>query len=740
MSGTNISVVELSPGVYSDATEYSTGKHWYKVNQVRWVNNIMVPVGGWIRLFNFGTGEPYISALSIPIPKSTDVVAGKYTFVDADLGSGVARKIVVAVNLSFQAGTVPLAGSVIVKINGGAATLKASNVSLGIAKYVGIFISNADVTVVRGNIEVDFTASGFTALNCMIFPFSVKGGNVASIVSAFANSSNTDSVTTNANLALPVDGSAIAISTVTSAVDDPISFTSWSGSIVTGHASVEDSNAYVATNIGSAVGLNATITATGTLTGAVNRQLVAIAVPPSANIFAIRDMFSWRDNLKNPWMAAGAADRLWAASISAITSYTKYDITPLALSSNPGGLAGWGRGAWGSGAWGLDTPGGLTIDGTALWSMDNWGRNLIAVHSQDGRLFQWDPTTPTTIAAVVLNAPIDNTLCIATEEEFAMVLGGKNNPRRVKWSSQRDITDWIPTETNSAGGFDLKSNGTIISARKVQGGILVQTDADTHMIEYIGAPNYYGHRKVSNNTSILGKNSIADTPYGVMWVGKSGFWTYDGNVNKMECPIHSEVFYNSNFNDPALLTMGYNAYSSEVWFFMPSKNSGQPDKYVAFSFAQTPYWTEGDIPRTSWLNPVWQNLPLATNGNTVYQHETGNLADGVSRNGIIYAKTGAMEIGEGEQVMRVDRIWQDAGVQNLGSVVSDPLAYTATFGLRQAPNAPESIYGPVFLGSEKGYTTVRFRARQISFKIDQTKDELWTLGKIRLRVKGSGRR
>jgi hypothetical protein len=174
----------------------------------------------------------------------------------------------------------------------------------------------------------------------------------------------------------------------------------------------------------------------------------------------------------------------------------------------------------------------------------------------------------------------------------------------------------------------------------------------------------------------------------------------------------------------------------------PLKGGTQSDHYVAFSYANGAYWTKGELYRTAWLNPLWQAQPLMAQEQTLYEHEYGALDNGVPRVGI-FAETGAMEIGEGDDVMRVDRIWQDAGVQGDSSVVfvvNDPLAYTATFKLRQAPNGPERTYGPITLGDTQGYTTVRFRARQVVVRIDQSKDEIWTLGKLRLRLKAGGRR
>src|SRR5262245_46578841 len=155
----------------------------------------------------------------------------------------------------------------------------------------------------------------------------------------------------------------------------------------------------------------------------------------------IRDMFSWRDYLKAPWAAVGSADSLFSLEVTGTGSYTIRDITPSGLSWSEPVLYGYGSGAYGSAPYGMGSE-VYPVDRTGVWSMDKFGRLLVAVHSQDGRLFSYDPVTPTTIAAPVTGAPTVNTIVIATDEEHLMVMGGDGNPRRVAWCSQREITDW----------------------------------------------------------------------------------------------------------------------------------------------------------------------------------------------------------------------------------------------------------------------------------------------------------
>jgi hypothetical protein len=465
----------------------------------------------------------------------------------------------------------------------------------------------------------------------------------------------------------------------------------------------------------------------------------------------IRKLFTWRDNLKKPWIAGGSESHLIGVSyVNGV--FTQYDITPTTLIWNPGGVVGWGRRGWGTGPWGIDG-GGTTVvpDSTALWSLDNFGQELVGVHSQDGRLFYWDPTTPSSKAIPVPPAagdtvPVDNTIVIATEEEHLMLLGGKNHPRRVKWSSAREKTIWTAAENNSAGGFELKSTGSILAAAKVQSGILVITDADVHLIEYVGPPNYYGRRKISDEGGIIGLNTIVAVQGDAIWMDHANLFSYSGGVvTKVPCTLHTELFYNSNLEQSHKVHMGINEFAQEMWIFYPALGEEDPTRYINMSYSQDPYWSQGQISRTAWCTPVWQARPIACDGTILYEHEYGNLADGVSRSDDIFAETGALELnteeeGEGGRVMWIDRIYQDAGEEGPGFSVGDPSAFSLTFKLRQAPGAQERSVGPILLGNPKGYTTVRMRARQAIVRVSQNKDVTWKLGKLRLRLKGGGKR
>lgn len=451
----------------------------------------------------------------------------------------------------------------------------------------------------------------------------------------------------------------------------------------------------------------------------------------------VRDTFSWRDSLKNPWYAIGCEARLQAASPTPQIT-TIYNITPDDLISPAPTKRGYGAGLYGDGKYGEAPP--IAVDSTGQWSLDNFGRYLVAVHNQDGRLFSWDPANPNVIAAPVANAPIDNTLVIVTDERMVMVLGGKNNPRRVKWCDRENITSWTSTATNTAGGFELNSSGAIVAAVRVQGGILVLTDVDAHIIEYIGAPFYYSRRRLSEEVGCVSKNALVGVTGMAFWLSKEGFWRYDGNVTPLASPIDHDILRDGDLSNPANVFLGYNGFNREIWTFYPRRGSPLPDRYVFVSIAAEPYWSLGAMTRTAFLNPIWDTKPYMYDGRTEYQHEIGLLADGASRVGSIYAETGEFELGQGETNMRVDRIYFDGVNYDPSTGTQYTSDYSLTFKLRQAPSAPQRIVGPISPNNPVGYNSTRFRARSIAMRLEPVADSSWSPGKLRLRMKAGGAR
>ena len=180
----------------------------------------------------------------------------------------------------------------------------------------------------------------------------------------------------------------------------------------------------------------------------------------------LRSMHSWLDNDVGPRLAAGNADKLIALNAGGAIS----DITPAGLtagSDSPSGNLGFGGGFYGQEQFGVARQQSSAIPEGDTWSLDNFGQNLIASLTSDGRLFEWDLVASE--AQVIANAPIDCKGVFVTEERFVFALQANGDPRKVAWSDREDSNTWTPLDTNEAGDFTLQTNGEIMCATRLRG-------------------------------------------------------------------------------------------------------------------------------------------------------------------------------------------------------------------------------------------------------------------------------
>ena len=108
----------------------------------------------------------------------------------------------------------------------------------------------------------------------------------------------------------------------------------------------------------------------------------------------VRGMHSWQSNNGTAWLAGGTANELIVMTGAGV----RYDITPDDLASgrvDASVLTGYGYNFYGTGIFGQPRP--VTTDSipeeSTIWVLDNFGEQLIALCSTDGRLLVWDLTT-----------------------------------------------------------------------------------------------------------------------------------------------------------------------------------------------------------------------------------------------------------------------------------------------------------------------------------------------------------
>jgi hypothetical protein len=424
---------------------------------------------------------------------------------------------------------------------------------------------------------------------------------------------------------------------------------------------------------------------------------------------------------------------------------------------------GWGVGTWGSGTWGSTTSLG-DANQLRLWSMDNFGEDLIS-NPRAGSIYYWDKTSGLNTRAVALSslagankAPTKGLQVLVSDiDRHVIVLGadpisggsrsGSIDPLLVAFSDQENATEWEPLATNTAGSLRCSAGSEIIGGVRARQETLIWTDVALYSLQFIGPPNTFGLVLLNEGVSLIGPNAAVNTPNGIFWMDKKGFYVYNGAIQPVPCSVHAFVFDNLN-EGQAFQVFGFvNKQFDEVgWFYCSGENT-VIDRYVTYNYVENT-WAIGELSRTAWLDEGLVAFPRAAgkdNGTAyLYSHETGFDNDGSPMDNV-FIESADFDIGDGEQFQFVRRFIPDvkftgnsSGTQKINLVL-------------KARNFPGDSLTTDQTSSFTATTTkvdTRARGRQAAVRFEsdddaETVDRLgvgFRIGATRLDIQPNGRR
>lgn len=438
-----------------------------------------------------------------------------------------------------------------------------------------------------------------------------------------------------------------------------------------------------------------------------------------------RSIINWKDNGGARYSGVGTHTKLYAVT----SAPANFDITPtdfVAGNADASAKTGFGAGTFGLSTFGTPRPDtGSRIPAT-VWDLDTWGEYLIGCASSDGRILQWELDTGVKAAAVT-NAPTSCIGTFVTAQRTLVALAAGGNARKVQWSDVENNTTWSPSSTNKAGDFDLQTVGTILAGRRISDlASLILTDVDAWVMSYIGGTLVYSFDIAGSSCGGYSRGCVQVVGQRAVWWGQGGFWHFDGALRPLRCDVLEYVQGNLNTAQASKITTLHNSKFGEIWWFYPSTGSTENDSYVYWDY-RTDTWGIGELERTCAVEQDVFSYPLAYDADGQgYEHEVGSSYDGVSP----YVRSGPVELGNGDAVMRVTGIIPDEVTQGTAEV---------GFYNRFYPTGAETPVAQVPLSST-GRTNLRFTARQVELEVVFANDNQARWGSPRLEVSAGGRR
>ena len=426
---------------------------------------------------------------------------------------------------------------------------------------------------------------------------------------------------------------------------------------------------------------------------------------------------------------------------------------------------GWGAGTWGAGTWGSSTA-FTASNQLRLWSHDNFGEDLI-MNVRAGGIYYFDISAKTlgtdravalsalsganlapTIALQVLVSDVDrHVVCLGADAISGSSRTGNIDPMLIAWSDQENAAEWEPLSTNTAGSFRLSAGSQIIGAIRARQETLIWTDTSMYNMQFIGQPFTFGVNLVNEGVGLIGPNAAVNTPKGVFWMDKKGFYTYTGQVQDIPCSVQDYVF-NDLEEGQAFQVFGFlNKEFDEVGWFYCVTGETTISKYVVFNYEEKA-WSIGELNRSSWLDQGIFDNPIGSYTTNdvgyLYNHETGNDADGSPMDNV-FIESSDFDIGEGEEFQYVSRIIPDIRFTGSGGT-----GQTVNVVLKQRNFPGESLTTNSTSTCTSSTTKIdtRLRARQAALRIESDDDGSvgsrsgvgFRIGAMRMDVRPNGRR
>lgn len=282
------------------------------------------------------------------------------------------------------------------------------------------------------------------------------------------------------------------------------------------------------------------------------------------------------------------------------TIQANYDIS--AGLTSDGTLSGFGTGGYGLEAYG--TPRTLsTFGGSArVWSLDNFGEDLLA--SPNGEALYWwqRATGPDSRAIVRPNAPpnIEHML-VGPDDRHVIALGanvdnqaltaptGVQDRMFVRWCTGDNFDDWVEQQTNDAGSKRLDTGSRLITACKTRTSVLLFTDEAIYTVALTSGTDVYAIQPLGSAVKIISAGAAVDVAGTIYFMGQNSFYVYNGVLSDLPCDIADFVFGTAgaprmNRQMQSKVTCNVVKDLTEIHWHFPSVDSDENDSTVIYNY------------------------------------------------------------------------------------------------------------------------------------------------------------
>lgn len=407
-----------------------------------------------------------------------------------------------------------------------------------------------------------------------------------------------------------------------------------------------------------------------------------------------------------------------------------------------GAAFGWGAGTWDAGTWDTPRSGAGVPLAARIWSLDNWGQDLVALVRGGKAVYAWLTSGGvSTRAQPISGAPAGGlALLVGMPERHLIVVGaetgGQIDPMLVRWSDVEDYTDFIATATNSAGSFRLSIGSQIIAVVETTQQILIFTDEALYSMRFIGTPYVYSFNLLGLNCGAISPNGCEEVAGVVFWMGVGSFYLYNGAIQSLPCTLYNQVFRTLNQQQDNKIYCAALSEFNEVRWHMPT-TTNECDSYISFNFSENLWYgtfvSNTQLVRTAFIDHDIFGSPVGTDASgNVWYDQVGVDANGAS---LAFSMTsGDFDLANGEDFIYTSEVIPDFDPITFGGPVNISLI------ARKYPFGATNTVGPKMVTTASTILRLPNRGRQVALKIDgNTVGAYMRLGAVRIRFEADGK-
>lgn len=451
----------------------------------------------------------------------------------------------------------------------------------------------------------------------------------------------------------------------------------------------------------------------------------------------VRALHTWQDNTGIVRTAVLCEKNLYVIETNLVI-----DITPAGGIVGPDSnitAGGYGDDIYDILAYGTARPNKVNIRAIGpAWKLRNWGENLLAMCSTDGRLLQWVPNVVgTPPAAAVAGAPISNRTFEVTPDRYVMLFGMGGSSNTFGWCNQEDITNWnFASISSTAGSFDIEPASPFIAAFVTKYGVIAFTATKTYAIRYVGVPYIYSYDELGGGSIPVTQGSIADAGGKAVWFSDSGFWQWDGyTVSFLSCPLLDWI---KDQLDPSYTRYRFASMSNgvfpEVWWMFPEAGKTENSRVVVYNYVDG-WWSIGQLQRSCGYTAAFNTYPVMSDGTRIIIHEQQNFYADYPV--LPFVTSGPLNTKSGGLITSMQQMVVDDAIVG----PNGPLYSVAGRIMRNGADPIPISVGPKTARAD-GKVDLRITARDLNLTIKTPVNgaPLWTFGQPILKIGPRGKR